>query len=52
MLVMKVFCKITVLSGKIAGSIFEFNDVNLKKGVYFLSIKSSIVSANKRVIIN
>ncbi len=41
-----------VLSGKIAGSIFEFNDVNLKKGVYFLSIKSSIGSANKRVIIN
>ena len=41
-----------VLSGKIAGSIFEFNDVNLKKGVYFLSIKSSIGSTNKRVIIN
>ena len=41
-----------VLSGKIAGSIFEFNDVNLKKGVYFLSIKSSIGSVNKRVIIN
>jgi hypothetical protein len=41
-----------VLSGKLAGSIFEFNDVNLKKGVYFLSIKSSIGSANKRVIIN
>ena len=41
-----------VLSGKIAGSIFEFNDVNLKKGVYFLSIKSSIGSANKQVIIN
>ena len=41
-----------VLSGKIANSIFEFNDVNLKKGVYFLSIKSSIGSANKRVIIN
>jgi hypothetical protein len=41
-----------VLSGKIAGSIFEFNDINLKKGVYFLSIKSSIGSANKRVIIN
>jgi len=41
-----------VLSGKIAGSIFEFNDVNLKKGVYFLSIKSSIGSVNKQVIIN
>jgi hypothetical protein len=41
-----------VLSGKIAGSIVEFNDVNLKKGVYFLSIKSSIGSVNKRVIIN
>jgi hypothetical protein len=41
-----------VLSGKIAGSIFEFNDVNLKNGIYFLSIKSSIGSANKRVIIN
>jgi hypothetical protein len=41
-----------ILSKEITGSIFEFNDVNLKKGVYFLSIKSSIGSANKRVIIN
>lgn len=41
-----------VLSGKITGSIFEFNDVNLKKGIYFLSIKSIIGSAYKRVIIN
>jgi hypothetical protein len=33
-------------------SIFEFNDVNLKKGIYFLSIKSSFGSTNKQVIIN
>ena len=41
-----------ILSKEITGSIFEFNDVNLKKGIYFLSIKSSIGSSNKRVIIN
>ena len=41
-----------ILSKEITGSIFEFNDVNLKKGIYFLSIKSSFGSAYKRVIIN
>ena len=41
-----------ILSKQITGLSYEINDITLKKGIYFLSIKSSIASTNKRVIIN
>ena len=41
-----------ILSKQIAGSLYEFNDITLKKGIYFLSITSSIGTTSQRVIIN
>jgi len=41
-----------ILSKKITGSLYEFNDITLKKGIYFLTITSSIGTTSQRVIIN
>jgi hypothetical protein len=41
-----------ILSKQITGLSYEINDITLKKGIYFLTITSSIGTARQRVIIN
>lgn len=41
-----------MLSMEITGSSYEINDITLKKGIYFLTITSSIGMTTQRVIIN
>jgi hypothetical protein len=41
-----------ILSKQITGLSYEINDISLKKGIYFLTITSSIGTARQRVIIN
>jgi hypothetical protein len=41
-----------VLSKQITSLLYEINDLTLKKGIYFLTITSSIGITSQRVIIN